>query len=510
MSFGFDDLAFPSRSNDASVRKICPSCEEERVVAMSETRCPSCGDGLLVLPAGAGAFGSNAAAGGEAQAAASDPASQAMMRHLMGSLAAAAAASNSGGGGGGGDGSAGGSGADPSDFLGADLSRLFIPALNSTYADMVSAQRGVNIDELMTRLLSESALETKQPASKKFVEGLKPRRLLPRDFLQLYIRMANLPGMERDLFPTAAAFGAAGKYLDEHAQAQKAAQRAEAEAASDAAAATAAAAVNPAATPDAVGAKTTEAPSVAGPAPREHSSGPLVVGAPLTLAPPVRNGPAFRGSWVLSERGATSFLAKARLAQQHLAKGLLVLQNQPDEKAWPYTMSDSTGTAGDIIIPCVMLSQSDGAALQAALKTKEAKAAAGEPVRLSLLTRERPLACCICREDYHCWSEEEEAAKQQKKKAKEEALAAKGAEPAAAAAAAATGDEDDDEARITEAVELPCGHFYCDECIRPWLASRANCPLCRFALPTDDAAGKHADPPGPDSNNAQLQHAMYT
>ena len=38
----------------------------------------------------------------------------------------------------------------------------------------------------------------------------------------------------------------------------------------------------------------------------------------------------------------------------------------------------------------------------------------------------------------------------------------------------------------TEANQLPCCHLYHPPCIRPWLAERNSCPLCRYELPTDD------------------------
>ncbi|CAN6872450.1 unnamed protein product [Brassica oleracea] len=34
--------------------------------------------------------------------------------------------------------------------------------------------------------------------------------------------------------------------------------------------------------------------------------------------------------------------------------------------------------------------------------------------------------------------------------------------------------------------KLPCGHFYHDNCILPWLEKRNSCPVCRFQLPTND------------------------
>ena len=33
--------------------------------------------------------------------------------------------------------------------------------------------------------------------------------------------------------------------------------------------------------------------------------------------------------------------------------------------------------------------------------------------------------------------------------------------------------------------KLPCGHYFCLNCITPWLTSHVTCPVCRAEIPND-------------------------
>lgn len=160
-----------------------------------------------------------------------------------------------------------------------------------------------------------------------------------------------------------------------------------------------------------------------------------------------------------SFRGVISFVDKARAAQSHGASALIVSNN---ESSWPYNMTDSNKTGGDIKIPCFMICQKDAELLTITLrKNKEnankstetssssssnsssssssssissspfssssssaSSSSSSSHLAIKLCTRDRKLACPICMSDFEL---------------------------------------------DMEAVKLPCTHFYCHSCIVPWL-----------------------------------------
>ena len=42
---------------------------------------------------------------------------------------------------------------------------------------------------------------------------------------------------------------------------------------------------------------------------------------------------------------------------------------------------------------------------------------------------------------------------------------------------------------MKEYVETPCGHKYCQECIKSWMKKNNSCPYCRAGLPKVSVSG---------------------
>lgn len=508
----FDDLAFPG-FGARQVSRRCPSCEEVRQVGADDWTCPSCGERLLD-------------AVGDARAA-TNP----MLAQLLHQTMAAAAASSS-------PDEGGDEAVGSADGLSSQLQSMFIPSLNSTYMDMVRAQQGISIDELMTQLLQNESLQA-PPTSKRFIESLVERELETADFIQLYLRFPDT--LERDIFPTVATFGVGQRYVHKHAEAQKKQQEAAAaaETAPPADDASASSSVSPAASASVAPITADDDEKPPSP-PQEHASGPLVASNPLSVKSPL-NARLFRGSWILAERGVVSFVAKARTAQDAMARGLIVAQTEPDEKAWPFTMSDTTGAGRDIVVPVLMVSRTDAQALQTAMKQRKEKA---QTVTVQVMTRGQFSAIDV-------------TALHQTKRGRLLALRIHSrlfslAFPpllaslqsvlsrAACVATTTVWARRRSSFRVTtstamvrrprarrqrrawlshpilgrvsthrSAVLTPPFFLLFPGCITPWLQKRANCPLCRFALPTD-APKTTEDLRGPDSNHAQLQRDMFT
>jgi hypothetical protein len=136
-----------------------------------------------------------------------------------------------------------------------------------------------------------------------------------------------------------------------------------------------------------------------------------------------------------------SSLAQIRRAQQAGAAAVIIVQTAAQ---WPYQMTDATNASTDGDLAAVfMISKHDGRELVDRIVAQQQQ----QPRQQSAVsarwgTIERRPFCAICREQF---------------------------------------------AREECAMRLPCAHPFHAECVRPWLAQRNSCPLCRHEMPTGDA-----------------------
>jgi Ring finger domain/PA domain len=243
----------------------------------------------------------------------------------------------------------------------------------------------MSIEELLEHTLTTSS-KPATPTAKTFLAQLKPRALRDDDFLQLVVQLAD---QKRNLHALAAAFGPSLAEMHTAAAGETV----------------------------------------------ELTQAPMIQSDPFTGSGTLMNADGWSNRIVFMTRGAITFAAKARLAQEHGAMALVV--GQSEAGVWPYVMTDRGGKAVDLQLPVCMISPTDASALTTLLESKSTSA---NGVSATLLTRRRHLSCPICCEDF-----------------KIEA----------------------------EAVQLPCLHFFHHECIVPWLKQRDSCPTCRYALPAE-------------------------
>jgi hypothetical protein len=189
--------------------------------------------------------------------------------------------------------------------------------------------------------------------------------------------------------------------------------------------------------------------------------GELALAEPLDGASELRG--EYKGRLVLMWRGGCSFIEKVRRAQTAGALACVVVQTAA---VWPFTMSDSKLQGGDIEIPSLMLKSEDGEALREAVQR-------GAPLTAHALAK--CSTCAICQEEMIA---------------------------------------------TTEALKLPCGHTFHEDCLTKWLGKQHTCPTCRAKLPEKHAAPAPApaaaaaplfpDFGGPRGRAGPASESMYT
>ena len=164
----------------------------------------------------------------------------------------------------------------------------------------------------------------------------------------------------------------------------------------------------------------------------------------------LRNSSLCNGSMVLLKRGKVSFASKAMAAQSSGAIALIVCQTF---EVWPFVMADSANEllGIDLIIPVIMISQSDSLILEKLLLHRQNKTQLKEEKEnnSSNETPSRSLSCKLL-----CGRFEEECSICQ-----ENMLVG------------------------NTVLKLACRHAYHAECVQTWLERHNTCPLCRNEMP---------------------------
>ncbi|KAH9254072.1 hypothetical protein BASA81_007947 [Batrachochytrium salamandrivorans] len=149
------------------------------------------------------------------------------------------------------------------------------------------------------------------------------------------------------------------------------------------------------------------------------------------------------GSIAVVYRGDISFVQKAELCAQAGFAGVVIIQTHP---TWPFSLTDTTNQS-NVTIPVVAISQSSGKQLVDHLNhlatVNGGAMAADARVRMTitLLESDGDFICAICHDDL---------------------------------------------VHTNQVIcQLPCLHYFHDDCVLPWLRDKSSCPNCRFQLPSD-------------------------
>ena len=190
------------------------------------------------------------------------------------------------------------------------LAGLQLPSLlsgsSASFLELVRAQQGLDLDALMQSLLSAPHYSNATPTSAAFLRTLAPSLLHQRDLLQAVLRVQ---GIDVELLPTMAEFG---RQLEHGSEVSESKQETEREAAAE----------------------------------RPQLSAAMVAAQPATAAGGLTNRADVRGRAVFLLRGGVSFAVKCSSAGQ--AGAVLAVVGQTED-VWPFAMTDSSGTARDIV-----------------------------------------------------------------------------------------------------------------------------------------------------------------
>ena len=241
-----------------------------------------------------------------------------------------------------------------------DWSSLLSGGAGPSFLDMVRAQQGMSVDDLMQSLLSEPSYAA-PPTSAAYLASLQEEALREEDFAQVSVRME---GVERDVLPTWAEFGIRLRHERKPEKKEEEEEGEEKEKRE---------------------------------AMQEHVACELVMADPLDGKGLV-NGAALKGRAALLSRGRIPFVDKCRAVQR--CGALLALVQQTGDE-WPFVMTDQAKAGKDISIPCLLISQRDGGLVRAAFDRRR-RLQGDEAVALKarVLSRDRELMCPVCRENF--------------------------------------------------------------------------------------------------------------